>query len=192
MKPSALLVPIKPHKASYVPIQKHWRRLKSIFESPAVQAIWRANFEEFGQQRIEERAALLKRPAEPFKWLDRHKLPRDFDSCDWRCVTGRRGPDPKFWDYACHSACHWIVDTCLYVAQKAFPNESWTIITSHKHSTCWNGKPNKPLLFDINFLALDVAPNEAVELAMDKGRILKTGRYLRSSTRYVLARISRQ
>jgi hypothetical protein len=48
------------------------------------------------------------------------------------------------------------------LAERAFPKFEWRVVTSRKHSTCWNGDN---LLFDMNFLALDVDVKEAEELA---------------------------
>lgn len=113
---------------------------------------------------------------------DRDRLPMHFDSCDWR--FGKRGPNPHFWDYVCHSACHWLVDTCLYVAMTAYPKVLWRIVSydhdknGGSHSTVWNGDCENPVLFDANFLALGVSAKEAWGIA-SKGKMLKPGRRLR-------------
>ena len=96
-------------------------------------------------------------------------LPAQVDSCDWRC--DRRGRMPRFWDYASHSKCHWLVNFNLELAKRAVPRRPWRIRTSQKHSTVWDGEE---LLFDINFSALDVPPDEC--FTMSKGRILKIGK----------------
>jgi hypothetical protein len=46
-------------------------------------------------------------------------------------------------------------------------------VTAQKHSTVWDGAET---LFDINFLALGVDPDEAWRLASKDGRVLKVGR----------------
>lgn len=108
----------------------------------------------------------------------RESVPACFDSCDWRFVTDRPGRTPAYWDFACHSACHWVADMCLYVASKAYPEIPWRIVSSHKHSTVWNGCTKTPVLFDVNFSAIGVKPKEAWELA-SMGRMLKPGSWLR-------------
>ena len=50
------------------------------------------------------------------------------------------------------------------------------IVTTRKHSTVWDGAET---LFDINFLALGVDPDEAWELAGSGNRQLKIGVELR-------------
>jgi hypothetical protein len=50
----------------------------------------------------------------------------------------------------------------LRLAQRVDPSRPWQIVTSDKHSTVWDGKET---LFDLNFLALGVDPNEAFKLA---------------------------
>lgn len=153
--------------ASYFPIQQRWRKLKPIFESSA--HIWRPNMDDFRRQRAETNG---------FKYTPnpaRDVLPSWHDHCDWRC--DRRGKHPAFWDYVCHSACHWVADMCLYVAQTAYPKVPWRVVSSQKHSTVWNGDMEHPVLFDTNFLALGVSAPDALRLA-SRGRALKPGRWL--------------
>jgi len=125
---------------------------------------------EFAIWRAEERGYTYK----PYE--DGAK-PERYDSSDWRC--DRRGRPAAYWDYVCHSACHWVVDLALFVAQSCFPSVDWRIITSQKHTTVWNGDCEKPVLFDINFSALGVEASEALKLAA-KGRELKVGKYLKN------------
>lgn len=106
-----------------------------------------------------------------------HSKPAYYDSCDWRYNRNRRGPNPAYWDFACHSACHWVVDLCLYVATTAYPSIPWRILTHQEHSTVWDGDYKSPLLFDINFSAIGVCPAQGLETAF-KGRELKPGKYL--------------
>lgn len=109
-----------------------------------------------------------------------YPFPCCFDSCDWRFDRDphRMGPSPHFWKYACHSACHYVCDLALYVAMKAYPEVQWRVVSSQLHSTVWNGSEAKPVLFDINFHAIGVAPSEAWELAIS-GKVLPPGKPLR-------------
>ncbi len=157
--------------ATYVDIKRHWRRLRPVFASDKARAIWEPCMMEFAQWRAEERGYTYK----PY---DDGSKPERYDSCDWRWSGERRGRMPAYWDYACYSACHWVVDLGLFVAQSYAKSEEWRIITSQKHSTVWNGDCQKPLLFDINFSALGVSAQDALTLAA-KGRELKVGRYLK-------------
>jgi hypothetical protein len=104
-------------------------------------------------------------------------LPRDADGCDWRWYDGeghsRRGRQPAFWDYVVHSGCHWVVNFNLRLAERLEPKTPWRIISSQKHSTVWSGDD---VLFDCNFLALGVDPDEAFTLARTGGRVLKIGK----------------
>ena len=153
---------------SYFPVQKHWRKLGPIFNSKEAEAIWRPNMVEYLKQRAADHN---------FKYVARQVAsPSECDSCDWRC--DHRGRMPAYWDFVCHSACHWLVDMCLHVAMKAYPQVPWRIVSSRQHSTVWNGDIKNPVLFDVNFLALDVPVKEAWDLAI-KGRVLKPGRILR-------------
>ena len=88
--------------------------------------------------------------------------PSRFDSCDWRFMRDRPGPAPAYWEFACHRACHWTANLSLFVAMKAEPKCQWRLVTSQKHTTVWDGKNT---LWDTNFSALGVPPDEAWELA---------------------------
>jgi hypothetical protein len=48
------------------------------------------------------------------------------------------------------------------LAQLVEPNLPWRIVTSDAHSTVWNGKG---MLFEFNFLALGLPPDECFEMA---------------------------
>lgn len=160
---------IKISKITYYPIQLHWRKLAPIFHSKQCERIWRPNMVEYLQQRASDN---------DYKYIARHfAFPSDCDSCDWRWDLKRK--HPAYFDFVCHSACHWLVDMCLFVAKAAHPEVPWRIVSSNKHSTVWNGDKENPVLFDANFLALDVAPKVAWQLAI-KGRVLKPGKVLRT------------
>src|SRR5438067_2410817 len=56
------------------------------------------------------------------------------------------------------------------------PNRPWRILNSEKHSTVWDGEET---LFELNFLALGVEPEDCFALASEGGRELRPGVYLR-------------
>jgi hypothetical protein len=87
-------------------------------------------------------------------------LPRKFESCDWG--WDHRGPEPRFWAYVKHAACHWLVNFNLRLATLAEPTRRWRILTSDDHSTVWDGRRT---LFEFNYLAFGVSPKECFELA---------------------------
>jgi hypothetical protein len=100
-------------------------------------------------------------------------FPADFESCLWD--ISHRGRKPRYWRYVKHAACHWLVNFNLRLAQLAEPSHPWRILTSQDHSTVWDGDA---ILFDMNFLALGVAPDEAFTLASEKE--LPIGKQLRT------------
>ncbi len=157
-------------RTRYFDIQKHWRKLGPIFKSEQATKIWRETMWEFDEMR---RGA----PSPNVTPLEKMKVraPECFDGCDWRFENSH---PPAFWEYACHSACHWVVDLGLYVAKTAYPNVPWRILTKKEHTTAWNGSVEEPVLFDINFHALGIEPSEAMKLA-SRGRELKVGKYLK-------------
>lgn len=99
------------------------------------------------------------------------QFPCEFESCDWNIF--HRGKHPRYWRYVKHAACHWLVNFNLRLAQLVEPARQWRIVTSRDHSTVWDGDRT---LFDFNFLALGIPPEECLALA-DKRR-LKVGREL--------------
>jgi hypothetical protein len=141
---------------NYYPIQQRWRRLGPIYRSPLAAAIWHPDMERYAQQRAADYG--YPHQATPYQ---PGQLPQDYETCDWRW-SGRRGPQPAYWGWVCHSACHWLAGLNLFVAQRAEPDREWRIVTSDRHSTVWDGADT---LFDANFLALGIHPDEAWSLA---------------------------
>lgn len=165
-------------KTRYFPIQKHWRKLGPIFRSEEARKIWHPCMEEFMECRAEE-----ARKEGPSNYVHKPqidaKFPTDYESCDWRaCNEIPYNRQPRFWDYARHSACHWVADLAMYVAKLSHPSIPWRILTARKHTTVWNGCITDPVLFDINFHAMGVEPDQAMMLA-SHGRELKPGKYLK-------------
>lgn len=159
-------------RAKYFDIHKNWRKLGPIFKSEEARRIWKPCMEQFDMWRFKDN----KRQGE-WKSDPRDTLPRHYDSCDWRFDRARELP---FWDYACHSACHWVVDLALFVAMRAYPDVPWRIVTSKRHTTVWNGSLKDPVMFDINFCAIGVKSSEAMEAAFS-GSIRRPGVYLKES-----------
>lgn len=145
---------------TYYPLQKRWRKVGPIYRSKAAAAIWHPEMEAYAAARAEDYGYQHK----PTPWSEDLR-PEHWDSCDWRWSHGRRGPQPAFWEYVCHSACHWTCSLHLWVAQRAEPDRPWRIVTSQKHSTVWDGDST---LWDGNFLALGVPANEAWGLAAEQ------------------------
>ena len=133
----------------YYDIPKHWtKRIDPHIES--VRCILTRDFNKFTWGRWRK------------KFTDQD-VPHGFDSCDWR--WRHKGRHPRYWDYVCHSACHWLVNFNLRLAQLVEPKREWRILTSQEHSTVWDGAET---LFDFNFLALGVPADEAFQLANEK------------------------
>ena len=115
------------------------------------------------------------------RWAQEFKpgeFPHDYETCDWDLE--HRGPQPPFWRYVKHSACHWLVNFNLRLAQLVMPQKQWRIITSDQHSTVWDGHglvdQSVGTLFDFNFLALGVPPDQCFDVAYDVE--LPVGEYL--------------
>jgi hypothetical protein len=134
----------------YYPLVKRWQKIKPHLSDETVQNILVRDFNKY----------TIGRWGRPF---DKGMLPRYFETCDWDLF--RRGRRPEFWNYVKHAACHWLVNFNLELAIRVEPEKEWRILASDKHSTVWDGKDT---LFDFNFTALQVDPNEAFELANKK------------------------
>lgn len=137
-------------KMKYYPVVKNWRKIKSVINDKDIQEVMVRDFDKFTYGRWEK----------PFK---HGELPGEWETCDWQFE--RKGRPPEFWMYVKHSACHWLVNFNLMLAMKVEPKRKWRILTSQKHSTVWDGENT---LFDFNFLALQVDPDEAFEMANRK------------------------
>ncbi|SRR6266496_301714 len=145
----------------YYPIVKKWSKIKPFISTKEVQDILVRDFNKFTYGR----------------WHQQFKhgmLPREFESCDWDC--GRKGRQPEYWKYVKHAACYWLVNFNLKLAMLTEPQRNWRIVTGDGHATVWDGEET---LFDMNFLSLQVPPNEAWELANKNGRKLIPGKLLR-------------
>ena len=104
------------------------------------------------------------------------KYPCEYESCDWS--LDHKGPAPRYWKYAKHAACHWLVNFNLKLATLVKPAErNWRIVTSDKHSTVWDGAKT---LFEFNFLAFGIPAQECFDLAFQDGAVLRPGKYLRT------------
>lgn len=140
----------------YFPIVRNWYRIKPLIENEVVQKVLVRDFNKYTYGRWE-------------KEFKKGMMPHDFESCDWGC--DRKGKKPEYWNYVKHAACHWLVNFNLRLAELVEPKIKWRIVTSQKHSTVWDGED---MLFDFNFTAMRVDPNEAFALA--NKRQLKIGK----------------
>jgi hypothetical protein len=144
----------------YYDLKGHWtRRIEPHLDDEWLNAILVRDFNKFTYGRWRQ-------------VFTAGQYPREFESCDWSIE--HRGKEPRYWRYVKHSACYWLVNFNLRLAQLAEPRRPWCILTSDEHSTVWDGDQT---LFDFNFLALGVAPEECFRLA--NRRQLKPGRELK-------------
>ncbi len=130
----------------YYDLQRHWtRRIATHLDDGKLNSVLVRDFNKF----------TFGRWRQPFT---HGQFPREFESCDWWC--GHHGPEPRFWLYVKHSACHWLVNFNLRLAQLVEPDRAWRIMTSDEHSTVWDGDQT---LFDFNFLALGDRPRSVLQ-----------------------------
>jgi hypothetical protein len=135
----------------YYDLKRHWtKRIEPHLGDERLNAILVRDFNKFTFGR-------WRKPFKP------GMFPDEFESCDWRC--DHHPPHPRFWRYVKHSACHWLVNFNLRLAEIVEPGRQWRIVTSEDHSTVWDGNDT---LFDINFLALGIHPDECFRLANQK------------------------
>jgi hypothetical protein len=149
----------------YDPV-RNWRRIKPHIDNPEVREQLNEDFAKY----VEGRYGRFGTKFDPSK----RKWPFDYESVDWWLDRGRGRP-PAYQKLVKHGACHWLVNTALLLAQRAAPKRTWQIVTSDRHSTVWDGNHT---LFDLNFTALGIEPDEAWELAIIEGYILEPGELL--------------
>lgn len=136
----------------YYDFKKNWAKIKPHLSNKVVQDILVRDMNRYTMGR----------------WGQNFKhgmLPEEVESCDWRWGHGRKGRMPAYWAYVKHAACHWLVNFNLELAKLVEPKRAWRIITSDDHSCVWDGGVT---LFDMNFSALGVRPNEAFNTAYKK------------------------
>jgi hypothetical protein len=132
----------------YFDFKRQWtRRVLPHLQHPDVQSTLIVDFNKFTFGRWEK----------PFL---AGMVPFDFESCDW--FIWHKGKMPRYWQYVKHSACHWLVNFNLELAQRVAPASKWRVVTSPLHSTVWDGDET---LFDINYSALGVSPIECMTSA---------------------------
>jgi hypothetical protein len=148
-------------------LRRNWQKVKKHIGHPEVQALLVGDFHRYTWGRWRSK-------------FEPGMLPTQFESCDWQCerlfeMTGSlNSRPPAFWSYTKHAACHWLTNFALRLAQLVEPERPWRIITSQKHSTVWDGEH---LLFDFNFQAMGIEPDECFERAHEEE--LKPGEYMR-------------
>lgn len=136
----------------YYPFVKNWHKIKPHLQNKVVQDVLVRDMNRFTKGR----------------WGTEFKpgmLPEDVESCDWRYEPGRKGRRPAYWAYVKHSACHWLVNFNLELANLVEPKKQWRILTTQKHSTVWDGEET---LFDMNFSALGIPAKQAYNMAKRK------------------------
>jgi len=144
----------------YYDVRRHWtKKIKPHLADDRLNAILVRDFNRYTYGRWGKRFVA-------------GMIPADFDChCDWRCR--HRPPGPRFWRYVASGACHALVNFNLRLAELAESTRPWRILTSDRHSTVWDGDLT---LFDLNFLAMGVPPDEAFEMAAGAGgRELRVG-----------------
>lgn len=150
----------RPEGLRYYDVNRHWtKRIEPHLGDEELNAVLLRDFDKY----------TMGRWGVPFCVGD---APRDFESCDWSWE--HRGPEPRYWRYVKHAACHWLVNFNLRLAMLAEPGRPSRILGSDFHSTVWDGGRT---LFDLNFLALGVGPDECFDLANE--RQLPVGKELR-------------
>ena len=144
-------------------IQKNWKKLKPHFMDKKTMLFAWSEMEAYSENKSE----LYGFGYKPRPFSDDWR-PMDYDGCDWRYSfsgEGKPGRKPKYWEWVCHGACHWVNNVALLIAKSSLPESNWRIVQSDKHTTVWDGKDT---LFDINFLALGVSPEDTWELAANQ------------------------
>jgi hypothetical protein len=162
----------------YYDFSRHWSKLLlPVIESPQAQCILKEDFRMYlaiKRENFVEQARRNQIAITGHEWrYDPEKMPVDYDSCAWR--FGRRLP--AWHTYVCHGACHFIVNTLLYVASTAMPTRAWRIVTSDAHSTLWDGQYT---LFDLNFVTIKVPVETCIKVTFEHPscQILQVGQYL--------------
>lgn len=136
----------------YYQFIKNWQKIKPHLNNKKVQEVLVRDMNRytFGRWKTNFKSGML---------------PEEVESCDWRWGNGRKGRMPAYWAYVKHAACHWLVNFNLELAKSVEPNKKWRILSGACHSTVWDGEET---LFDMNFSALGIHPDEAFNMANEE------------------------
>ena len=134
----------------YYDIKRNWRKVEPLLDAVAVQRVLVRDFNKFTYGKWRKSFTCGRKPFE-------------FESCDWHLF--HRGRRPAYWAYVKHGACHWLCNFWLVTAEHVLPDRPWRIVTSDRHSTVWDGAET---LFDFNFQAFGIDPDECFVMANDK------------------------
>jgi hypothetical protein len=146
-------------KITYYNLSRKWHKIKPHLDDPRVVDTLVRDFHKFTFGRWKQH-------------FTAGQYPREFETCLWD--IDHRGRPPQWWKYVKHAASHWLVNFSLELAQLVEPTRKWRIITSDEYSTVWDGECT---LFDFNFCAFGISPQECFESAYQKE--LKPGKHLK-------------
>nr|QBK92987.1 MAG: hypothetical protein LCPAC403_01210 [Pithovirus LCPAC403] len=169
-------IPAKPWNMSskginYIDARKLWKKTKYLYQSEEATDIWlpslckklnlnpHGGWDKMDIEELQQNLINIRHDVEDVDGL----LPRHFDSVDWRYFE-RGSTHPRYWDYVCHGACHFMVELYYWIIIQVLPEHDWQIIHSNSHSTVWNGKD---LIYDPAFQALHITAGECFNMAYE-------------------------
>src|ERR1700721_2610591 len=146
----------------YYDLKRNWRRVKPHLNDPMLNKILVCDMHKYRWGRNRKNSFV---PG---------MFPCDAESTDWRFDHPHRWP--AYWQYVCMGACFWLVNFNLRLAMLVEPKPGGGIVESTKHAT---GGGGEKLLFEFNFQAFGIPPEECFRLASAseyEGITLKVGR----------------
>ena len=156
---------------NYVDARKLWKKTKHLYQSEKARDIWFPALCKMRSLNIHGGWNLMSLDELQWKVVEfDHRindvselLPHHFDSMGWRYFE-KGETHPKYWDYVCSRACHFMIKLYHWVIVQALPEHDWQIISSDSHSTIWNGKD---LIYDPAFQALQISAGKCFDLAFE-------------------------
>ena len=120
-----------------VPMDKFYRRLNNALSSlPIQQAYHDATLAYYAVRRYQILdhfdASYYPKPLELQEGRE-FLYPYQANSMDWDWDMGP-GRRPKYHEYVCAMACHWMAQPNLLVAQRLFPDYNWIIVSTERHT----------------------------------------------------------
>ena len=152
----------------YIDPKLHARRLNRILKSEPIRKLYDHTSRAYAAVRRYQclkDSGFTHLPGQWARTEDPLWLPEDVDSCDWRW-SASQGRPPLFWQYVCHSACHWMVEANIQVAKQLFPDLDWIVVSGNLHSTVV--APEEKLCFDLQYVALQVSLKGGFEMLFGK------------------------
>lgn len=151
---------------TYFDPQLFARKLNRAFKQPHIAQAFHEASEAFAAVKRWDSFGYLgyQRVPAPFAPYDGRELLRPADVCttDIFWWDRPRGRPPLYEQFVCSQGCHWFCQPNLVLAQHLFPDYTWVIVNSPRHSSvvCFEER----VVFDLTYFYLGVSMEDCLTM----------------------------